>query len=219
MENETELIRHQMLETRTALSDKLEALQEQVLATVEGTTQSVTETVQTVQEAVQDTVSTVSESVQDTVDSVKRTFDIPEQVQKHPWLALGGAVAVGFVGGRLLEGVLDGGPRAPASNGYASPAPVATSYSGNGHAPPRAPSLMETLAGPLVKQIQDLALGVLAGVAKDMVLNHSPENLKPQLTEMADNLSQALGVKPIQGLLPTEAPAEKPPVQSRPVCA
>jgi len=32
MENETDLIRSQMVETRSALSDKLEALQEQVLS-------------------------------------------------------------------------------------------------------------------------------------------------------------------------------------------
>jgi len=219
MENETELIRQQMLETRTALSDKLEALQGQVLATVEGTTQSVTDTVQTVQEAVQETVSAVSDTVQGTVDSVKRTFDVNEHVQNHPWLAVGGAVAVGFVGGRMLDGLLDSGSRGPAFNGYASPAPAAASHAGNGHAARSEPGLLDSLAGPLVKQIREMALGVLAGVAKDMVKTHAPDNLKPHLNEMADNLSQALGVKPIQGLVPTELPAEKKPEQSRPVCA
>jgi hypothetical protein len=53
MENETELIRDQMAQTRTALTEKLEALEDVVLGTVEGTTRSVTETVEAVQEAVQ----------------------------------------------------------------------------------------------------------------------------------------------------------------------
>jgi len=104
MENETELIRDQMAETRSALSEKLEALQDQVLGTVEGTTRSVTDTVEAVQEAVQDTVGTVKESFQETVQSVKSAFDLSEQMQKHPWLLLGGAVVVGYAGGRLLMG-------------------------------------------------------------------------------------------------------------------
>jgi len=102
MENETDVIRNQMLETRTSLTEKLEALEEKVVSTVQDTTESVTETVQSVTEAVQDTVSNVSESVQDTVESVKSTFDISKHVESYPWAMFGGAVMLGYLGGRML---------------------------------------------------------------------------------------------------------------------
>src|SRR5262245_40678802 len=51
MENEPELIRDQMQETRTAMTEKLDTLQQKVSDTVESITTPVTETVQTVKEA------------------------------------------------------------------------------------------------------------------------------------------------------------------------
>jgi len=207
MEDETELIRQQMLETRTALSEKLEALQEQVLATVEGTTKSVTETVQTVQEAVQDTVSTVSESVQGTVETVKKTFDVSEQMRSHPWLMLGGAVAVGFLGGRLLTGNGHAARSYPASAGLAPPPP-------NGYPPPRPsePTWFDKVAAPLKQQAQTLAVGALAGIAADLIAQHAPEALRGQLNEMANEAAAALGARPIHGLMSTfENGAEQRP--------
>jgi len=198
MENETDLIRQQMLETRTALSDKLEALQEQVLSTVEGTTRTVTDTVQTVQEAVQDTVSTVSETVQDTVETVKDTFDLSQHVQKHPWLLVGGAVALGYLGGRLMEnGTLPhflaaGTTPGTGSNGFTATPPAAAT----------GPDWFESAAGPILKQVNEMALGALVGVAADMIQQHAPENLKGPLDELAHNVASALGTKPLQGLLP-----------------
>jgi ElaB/YqjD/DUF883 family membrane-anchored ribosome-binding protein len=205
MENETELIRQQMLETRTALSEKLEALQEQVLSTVEGTTRTVTETVQTVQEAVQDTVSTVSESVQDTVETVKDTFDLNRQMRRHPWLMFGGAIAVGYLGTRLLQAGLHQGT-APGANGNG----YATS---NGHVSPPQPArpgLLDTVAGPVLKQVQDLALGALIGVASDMLLERTPDNLRGKVNEMANNVATALGTAPIHGLMSEFASDRKP---------
>jgi ElaB/YqjD/DUF883 family membrane-anchored ribosome-binding protein len=205
MENETELIRQQMLETRTALSEKLGALQEQVLATVEGTTQKVTETVQTVQEAVQDTVSTVSESVQGTVDTVKKTFDVSEHMHSHPWLMLGGAVAVGYVGGRLLM-----------PNGHTDMPAVASSGFASTSAPPpprpSGPSWLEKLAAPLMQQAQTMAVGALAGIASDLIAQHAPEALRGQLNEMAAEVARSMGAKPIHGLLSSDGDGRpKPP--------
>lgn len=209
MENETDLIRNQMLETRTALSEKLEALQGQVLATVQGTTETVTETVETVQEAVETTVQTVTDSVQETVETVRHTLDLSEQVNKHPWLMLGGAVFVGYLGGRLLEsaGRPEGVP--PSSNG------AAPSRSPQG---PARLSWLESVVGPLMQQAQGLALGALTGVVSDLVQAHSPEGMKGQLGEMLKQFTDSLGVEPLHGLVATDGPAantpkEKPPAR------
>jgi len=203
MENETDLIRDQMRETRTSLSEKLEALQEQVLGTVEGTTRSVTETVESVKEAVEGTVSTVKESVQETVDTVKHTFDLSEQMQNHPWLMLGGAVVAGYVGGRLL---FQPPPTAlpPPSDGFATPL-ASTAARANR---PEEPSWLDRLAGPLLKQVEELALGVLAGVAADMVKTSAPEPLREQLNEMVEQFASGMGAKPIHGLFAQEKPED-----------
>src|SRR5215831_16294588 len=104
MDDKTEVICHNIEETRSALSDKVEALEEQVVDTVQGTTSAVAETVDTVKEAVQDTVEQVKDTVQGTVEAVKETFDIGLQCERHPWLMFGGSVGLGFLAGKLLGG-------------------------------------------------------------------------------------------------------------------
>jgi len=105
MDNSTEVIRHQMEETRSSLQDKLEVLEEQVKNTVAEATDTVStvkDTVEAVKETVKESVETVKESVQDTVQSVKDSLNLERQMQEHPWLIFAGATAVGFVGARLL---------------------------------------------------------------------------------------------------------------------
>jgi len=215
MENETELIRDQMADTRTALTEKLDRLQEQVLGTVEGTTRSVTETVEAVQEAVQDTVGTVKESVQETVLTVKSAFDLTEQTEKHPWLMMGGAVAVGFIGGRLLMGP-NHTALPPPSNGSAPPRPparteaVKEAASSAASATSATVSWLEELASPLLKQAEGLALGVLAGVAADLIQEKAPEGLRRQLNEMVEKFASTVGTTPVRGLFAGDKAAESP---------
>jgi len=202
MENETELIRDQMAETRSALSEKLEALQDQVLGTVEGTTRSVTDTVEAVQEAVQDTVGTVKESFQETVQTVKSAFDLSEQTEKHPWLMMGGAVVVGFVGGRLLMG-RDYQALPPPSDGSAERRPPSRTEAATAavsSAASTTASWLEELAAPLIKQAEGLALGVLAGVAADLVQTSAPEGMRGQLNEMVEKFASSVGTTPLRGL-------------------
>src|SRR5438132_737937 len=104
MDNESAVIRQQMDETRAALSEKLEMLENQVVGTVQEATTSVQETVETVKDAVEDTVHTVRESVRETVEAVKDTFDLQQQVQRHPWIMIAGATTLGFLSARLLQG-------------------------------------------------------------------------------------------------------------------
>ncbi len=99
MENEPEVIQQQMQDTRTALTEKLETLEAKVVCSVEGATTAVTETVENVKQAVQETVTNVKETVHDAAESMKHAFDIGAYVDEHPWLMVGGAFAVGCLGG------------------------------------------------------------------------------------------------------------------------
>src|SRR5437016_3392042 len=99
MSVETDLIRLQMQETRSDLVEKLETLENRVTSTVAEAQAAVADTVENVKE----TVAAVKGSVRDTVDSLKSACDVSGQVERHPWLSMGGALALGYVGGRLLH--------------------------------------------------------------------------------------------------------------------
>jgi ElaB/YqjD/DUF883 family membrane-anchored ribosome-binding protein len=134
MENE-EVIRKQMEETRTSLTEKLETLEDKVANTVCNATEAVNDTVSNVKETVQETVSAVKESVQDSVCSVKETiqegvstvkdwFDLPAHIEAHPWIMMAGCVGVGYVLGRFLGAEAQAGEAATALATEAAPAPA-----------------------------------------------------------------------------------------------
>jgi len=223
MDNETEVIKTQMLETRTALTEKLEALEDRVATTVKETTQAVEDTVGAVKEAVEDTVHTMKDTVQGTVDSVKETvnetvesvkttFDLQHQFTERPWLMLGGAVVVGYLGATLLEGAAG---NKKSSNGWA---PI----QGHGGQPeeryrpaeaPQArssePSLWDKALdafGPAISKIEGLAIGAATGVLGKMILNAAPEALRGQLGDVITDLTTGLGGKPQPELMRPDEP-------------
>ena len=87
MDDEPEVIRQQMEETRSALTDKIERLEHQVVGTVQNTTRAVNDTVENVKEAVQETVSTVK-------DTVSGTVEAPEGASESVMLPLATSVNV-----------------------------------------------------------------------------------------------------------------------------
>jgi len=107
------VIEQQMRETRASLTEKVSALEQQVVGTIEtatsavqGTVETVKETVESVKTAMQDTVATVKEGVHDSMESVtegvKESLDVRAHVRKNPWLMVGGAAAAGVVVGLLV---------------------------------------------------------------------------------------------------------------------
>ena len=88
-----EVMRQHIEETKSQLWDKLDTLESQF-------SEAVTETVASVQE----TVSNVTDTVQDRVQSVSNAFDLPLQVERHPWIAFGGSFVVGYLAFELLHG-------------------------------------------------------------------------------------------------------------------
>ena len=73
-----------------AIAEKLETVEKQIRETVAGT-----------QSAINDVITNVKSTISDTANSVKRTFDVLYQTRRHPWLAFGSVVLVGYLlGGR-----------------------------------------------------------------------------------------------------------------------
>jgi len=223
MENEPEVIRDQMQETRTALTEKIEALEQKVSNTVEAATSTVTETVQNVTEAVQDTVGTVQETVQDTVstvkDTVRDTFDLPGHVQRHPWAALAGSVAVGYIAGRLMPAG-DGrgsGVRSMAPLTHTEPPPT-SHHNGAGAAGSRTESrsegllsgLMGGLSGELDK-LKDLGISALMAVIRDMTTRSMPHEIGSRLQSWVNEVTEHMGATPLREPLIPEEPAAATP--------
>jgi len=199
MENEAALIREQMLETRTALTEKLENLEEQVTSKVKDTKESVVETVETVKDAVESTVQNVSDTVQSTVESVKDTFDLSHQMEQRPWMMFGGAVLLGFIGGKLLDRL---GPPPTTGNGFMPvPYPPAreTAPAYQSSPTPAGPGVgskvLESLK-PALSKLGGLAIGVTTGVIGEMIRDAAPQPLHQQLDEVVDDITLALGGTP-----------------------
>jgi len=219
MDHESEVIKQQMEQTRSALAEKLETLEEHVASTVRTTADAVTGTVEAVKGAVEETVHSVSESVENVKETVKETFDLHRQMEQHSWLLLGGGVAVGYFGSRLLESGLG----EAAATGAAAPAtPAAPRRThGNGH-PRRAgerherstwDKLSEAL-GPTIEKLQGLALGAATGLVGSMVLESVPEAMRGDMEQVIEEITHALGGKSLPGLLhpnPAQERASAPP--------
>jgi cell division septum initiation protein DivIVA len=118
MDDTLEIIRQQMTETKSQLSDKLESLEHQVSDTVQSTGTAVNDTVA----AVQKTVDSVTGAVQDAVQSVSNAFDVRRQFDRHPWLVLGGALVVGYLAYELLAGSGKKSEQSPESASWPGPA-------------------------------------------------------------------------------------------------
>jgi len=202
MDEQPEAIRQHIDETRAAMADKLSTLEDEVIDTVKGATEAVADTVESVKDSVVDTVDAVKDTVQETVQSVKRTFDLQRQFDRHPWLLLAGSVATGFLAGRLLGNL---GARsssrtarpalAPASATSSAPRNYSNGAAGNA---PSEPGVLSKLAAPLeegISKLKELAVGSLLGMLRDQAKRALPENLKPQVEEVLNDLTTKLGGK------------------------
>jgi len=214
MDNE-DVILEQMADTRSALTEKLETLENKVASTVGNAASDVAQTVEAVKETVQETVATVKETVEQTIGAVKDSvkdsvhavqgiFDVPAYVDRQPWIMFAGSMAVGFALGKMLM------PREERS------APEASSYSGasggsgtshrtrkNGRAAAYESKDSSTGGGilsqlaPELDKLKGMAIGTLMGTVKEMVVPAVPESIRDSAVEIIDSVTQKLGGKPI----------------------
>jgi len=206
-EHELEVIRGEMEETRANLANKLEALETQVRETVSSASETVTSTVEGVKEVV-DTVS-------DTVGSVTDTLNISKHVEENPWLAMGIAVAAGFMASQLLGG--GGGqpakpepaPQPQPPQPQPQPASDQTqvqqqpTQTNQGGVLPSLESLLPDMNGALgiaLSGVNSLAIGTVMGVVREVVANGLPPEWKSELTRVVDQMTTQLGGKPLQAL-------------------
>lgn len=228
MPNETELIQQQMEATRGSLTEKLEALEGQVTETVSSTAGAVQETTQSVQETVtdavdavketvtsvtdkvQETMSTVTDKFQETVQSVSDTFNLRIQMERHPWIVMGGAVAIG-----CLVGSSFGSKKEYLSTVVGSAAPPPP--------PPWSPPVNRMMDAPAsepeesgawsaaITHVKNIGVSYLMGLVRDLAQRELPEVVGRRIAEEVDALTTKMGTEPIPGpVLPEVNSAESP---------
>jgi len=158
-EKTPELIEAEMFQTRESLTEKVAALENQVLGTVQNAADTITDTVGAVKNFVETAPETVSETVGNMVsvvrEKVERTFDISSHVQENPWSSVGVSVGLGFVAGYLaFPGSKSSAPSSFEAGGASSyPATEPT----RSLASRREPGLFDELLGMFGKKVKAMA--------------------------------------------------------------
>jgi ElaB/YqjD/DUF883 family membrane-anchored ribosome-binding protein len=194
-EQESVEMRQDIDSTRSSLVDKLEALEDKVMGTV------------------QDAQDTVDDSIQiarDTVATVKRTFDIKHQVEQHPWVMVGGCFVAGLALGSLFQTVRrqsrqtperlarDETPlsrRTPALDEHRNNGDVAAAASPPAHAAPSQPGVFDRFHEEIDKA-KGLAIGYVMGLVRDSIKDSLPQQLASQIEDLVNSITTKLGAEP-----------------------
>lgn len=227
-----EIIRHQMEQTRSSLTEKLEVLEKKVTDTVQEATEAVsdtvesvketvTETVEAVKDTVSDTVGTVQNTVQSTVTSVCDALNLSDHVRQHPLAMVGGSMALGFLGGLALgpapgrtsesprrqsRATVDSEPAAVAD--WTPPATREPVTRGRSSEPGLWDRFLSTF-GSEIDKLKGMAIGTLGSVVRDLATQAVPERFHPMVTDLIKDVTTKLGGEMVPGpVLPEREPGE-----------
>jgi hypothetical protein len=226
MEDHNERAIEDMEKTRSALTEKLEALESQVVektkpvaeaverasAAAADIVENVKETVQEVKDTVhgvKETVHGVKETVEETVTSVSAAFNIRRHAERNPWIAVSVATLAGYLVGTTL-----GAPRRSAVG--STPRPGNGTSVGNGlhraHKRERddaKTTAHEGLFAEELGRLKALALGAVMAVARDLAKRVLPESISAKVAEELERLTTRLGAEPIRGPVLSERPRKE----------
>jgi ElaB/YqjD/DUF883 family membrane-anchored ribosome-binding protein len=184
-EKTPEQIEAEMFETRESLTEKVEALENQVVGTVQNAANTLTDTV----DAVKSFVKTAPESVGDTVEQVvaavrervENTFDISDRVQKNPLSSISVSLGLGFLAGYLFF------PARNSSSGSEPerriPPPLPSEDRLRPMAASTEPGLLDELFGMLGKKVKEMTESVIDSAA--VAVNRNIRESVPKLVDEA----------------------------------
>jgi hypothetical protein len=198
MPPETDLIKQQMGQTRAALTEKLQTLENKVIGAIASTTDMVAQTVQDVGTTVRETSQNFRSTMHDTVSSVRDAFDVSQQIDQHPWLMLGGSVLAGYVGGVVLDNLEHGRlPSLPSAEGLLPHGSeirqrMVTQQPSARRVPGFLKALVDTFA-PELDKLKAAAVGMALGALRDKIGESVPSHMRGDFAEMMDRITTKLG--------------------------
>ncbi|HSQ55690.1 MAG TPA: hypothetical protein VLM40_08085 [Gemmata sp.] len=126
VEKSPEEIQEEMAQVRESLSEKVAALENQVVGSVQTAAETISGTVDAVKNFVEAAPRTVTETVQHAADVVhtklRETLNFSDHIRRYPWLAVGTCVlAGGMIGMFVLPPRTTRPQRVPPTDGKSSP--------------------------------------------------------------------------------------------------
>jgi len=198
-------------ETVEGAAQSVKGTVDSVKDTMENVTGSVGGAVEGVKESFAGAAESVKETFSNAAETVRETFDLPKQVDRHPWLMMGGAVAVGFVAGKLL----DYGPEAmeavqgvAETGGHYAQSAVSTAGA-TAAAAGGWMAALEKMFGPEMGKVKEMAIGALGSIIRDAVVQSAPEPMARQVRELIEGFTSKLGGKPVEGPVLGPRPSEE----------
>lgn len=180
-----EEIERDMHNTRESITDKVAALETQVLGTAQSVTTAVSETVEKVKSLVSNAPAAVSDTVKQSLASVREAVDITGCVRRNPWASVGTSAAAGFLLGYLLGGRRESHPVAVAS---------APAYSPPAAEKPSEPGFFDEILGQVSREVKRLAHDAIASTSAALKENISTEVPKLVDTAVSRGRPQPVGV-------------------------
>jgi ElaB/YqjD/DUF883 family membrane-anchored ribosome-binding protein len=193
-----EEIEREMLHTRESITEKVAALEHQVVGTVQTAADTITNTV----EAVKSLVTTAPGAVTDTVkqaaaavsETVKETFNVTGCVRRNPWAAVGTTTLFGCLVGYLTgrrESLGAPAGYVPAAAGavtepLAAPAPARAAADGK-------PGVLDEFFGMIGDRVQELArtaLETVSAAVKEQIQTGVPKLVGDAASRLTDTSSE-----------------------------
>jgi ElaB/YqjD/DUF883 family membrane-anchored ribosome-binding protein len=180
-----EQIEAEMFETRESLTEKVTALENQVVGTVQNAANTLTDTVDAVKTFVKTAPETVSDTVENVVTAVRervgKTFDISSRVQNNPWSSMGVSVGLGFLAGYFC--FPERKSSAASKPERVMPPPLPSEDRSHRTAPSPEPGLLDELFGLLGKKVKDMTVNVIDSAA--VAVNKNIRESVPKLIDEA----------------------------------
>ncbi len=184
-----EAIEREMFQTRESITEKVAALESQVV----GSVQSAADTLSSTVDAVKSLVSGAPEAVSDTVkqataavsDAVRDTFDITGHVRRHPWTAVGASALLGCLTGWLVS---RGRGNFTALAQASPPMPSASASSARSLADDT-PGVLDGVMGVIGDKVKDLvrtALDTVAVSLKEQIQTGVPKLVGDAASRLTD---------------------------------
>jgi len=173
-----EEIEREMHQTRESITEKVSALESQVVGTVQTAADTISETVS----AVRSLVNTAPEAVTETVkqataavsESMKDVFDISAHVRKNPWAAIGVSALLGSVVGCLTASRRPSFAPLAAASPPASPVASPAFAAAPSNSPPGLVDEFMSMIGGKLKELAETTLNSVAASVKTNIESSVP---------------------------------------------